>query len=55
MDVVETVKGYAVHEKSTFEGVTRLRSAAANATSFKEREQAEYRGFMINSLPPQPM
>lgn len=38
---VETVKGYAAHEKEVFEGVTKARSAAMGATDIKGRAQAE--------------
>jgi LemA protein len=40
-NLVETVKGYATHEKSTFEDVARYRSAAMSATSAADRAQAE--------------
>ena len=40
-NLVETVKGYAAHEKSTFEDVARYRSAAMAATSAPDRAQAE--------------
>jgi len=40
-NLVETVKGYATHEKSTFEDVARYRSAAMAATSAEDRAQAE--------------
>jgi LemA protein len=40
-NLVETVKGYAAHEKSTFEDVARYRSAAMAATSTEDRAQAE--------------
>jgi LemA protein len=40
-NLVETVKGYASHEKSTFEDVARYRSAAMSATSAPDRAQAE--------------
>ncbi len=40
-NLVETVKGYATHEKSTFENVARFRSAAMAATSFEGRAEAE--------------
>ena len=40
-NLVETVKGYAAHEKSTFEDVARYRSAAMAATSAEDRAQAE--------------
>ncbi len=40
-NLVETVKGYAAHEKSTFENISRWRSAAMQATGPAERGQAE--------------
>lgn len=40
-NLVETVKGYAAHEKGTFENVAKFRSAAMAATSTEERAQAE--------------
>ena len=40
-NLVETVKGYASHEKDTFENVARYRSAAMAATSADDRAQAE--------------
>ena len=40
-NLVETVKGYASHEKETFENVTRARAEAINAQSFEQRQQAE--------------
>jgi LemA protein len=40
-NLVETVKGYAAHEKSTFEDVAKYRSAAMSATSTADRAQAE--------------
>jgi len=40
-NLVETVKGYAGHEKSVFENVTRLRSSAMNATTLQEKVEAE--------------
>jgi len=40
-NIVETVKGYAAHEKGTFENVARYRSAAMAATSTEDRAQAE--------------
>ena len=35
-NIVETVKGYASHEKSTFEQITQARSNMAHASSVKE-------------------
>lgn len=40
-NLVETVKGYAAHEKGTFENVAKYRSAAMAAQSPEERGQAE--------------
>ncbi len=40
-NMVETVKGYAVHEKSTFEDIALARSAAMNAKSPAEHAVAE--------------
>lgn len=40
-NLVETVRGYATHESSTFEAVTRARAAAAAASSPAEAAAAE--------------
>jgi len=40
-NLVETVKGYAAHEKGTFENVAKYRSMAMQATGPAERAQAE--------------
>jgi LemA protein len=40
-NLVETVKGYASHEKGTFENIARYRSAAMSATTPAEKSQAE--------------
>jgi len=40
-NLVETVKGYAKHEKEIFENVTKARAAALSATSLKEKAKAE--------------
>jgi LemA protein len=40
-NLVETVKGYASHEKETFENVTKARNLAANASGVKDQEAAE--------------
>ncbi len=39
-NLVETVKGYAKHEKSVFENVTKARSALMSAGSLKEKADA---------------
>ncbi len=39
--LVSTVKGYASHEKTLLEEVTRARTAAMNATSINDKVQAE--------------
>ncbi|MGZ4832939.1 MAG: LemA family protein, partial [Terriglobales bacterium] len=36
-NLVETVKGYAAHEKSTFENIAKWRSAAMSATAPADR------------------
>ena len=40
-NLVETVKGYAAHEKGTFEHIAKWRSAAMSATTPADRAQAE--------------
>lgn len=40
-NLVDTVKGYASHEKTTLEAVTAARSAATTATSVNDKVQAE--------------
>jgi len=40
-NLVETVKGYAKHEKSTFEEVTKQRNMAMHATNPEAKAQAE--------------
>ena len=48
-NLVETVKGYASHEKETLEAVVRARSAAASATG-SPAEQAAAEGPLIGAL-----
>jgi LemA protein len=40
-NLVETVKGYASHERETFEAVTQARTMAQNATGVQEQADAE--------------
>ena len=40
-NLVETVKGYAKHERETFEEITQARNAAINAQGVQQRAQAE--------------
>jgi LemA protein len=40
-NLVETVKGYAAHEKGTFENIARYRSQAMQATTPADKAQAE--------------
>jgi LemA protein len=40
-NLVETVKGYASHERATFEEVTKARTAAQQATTVEEQAKAE--------------
>lgn len=40
-NLVETVKGYASHEKATFENITEARSRAMGANSVEEQQAAE--------------
>lgn len=40
-NLVETVKGYATHEKAIFEKVTELRTAAMAATTVKDKAEKE--------------
>lgn len=47
-NLVETVKGYASHEKETFEQVTLARSAAQSASGPAEQAQAE--NFLTQAL-----
>ena len=40
-NLIETVKGYAAHEKETFDKVVEARSKAMSATGLKEKGEAE--------------
>jgi LemA protein len=40
-NLLETVKGYATHEKEVFDNVTRARASAVNAKTVDEHAQAE--------------
>jgi LemA protein len=40
-NIVETVKGYAAHEKNVLEDVTRLRGQVSGASTLKDRANAE--------------
>jgi LemA protein len=48
-NLVETVRGYASHERETFESVTRARAAAASATG-SPAEQAAAEGPFVAAL-----
>ena len=47
-NLVETVKGYAAHERETLEAVVEARNQAVSATS--PQEQAEAEGFLTAAL-----
>ena len=40
-NLIETVKGYAAHERSLFEDIVKLRNASMSAASVKSQENAE--------------
>lgn len=47
-NLVETVKGYATHEKQLFEKVTQARASAMSATGLKDKAEAE--NMLSNTL-----
>ena len=47
-NIVETVKGYAAHERETFESVTKARTEAMGAQTAEERTKAE--NVLTNTL-----
>ncbi len=47
-NLIETVKGYMVHERGTLESITKMRSQAMNATNIEDRVKAE--GELSNML-----
>jgi len=47
-NLIETVKGYATHERGVFENVTKARSQAMGATGLKEKAEAE--NMLTNTL-----
>ena len=47
-NLVETVKGYATHEKEVFEKVTQARSMIQSSQSIEQRQQAE--NMLTNTL-----
>lgn len=49
-NLVNTVKGYAQHEKGTFEAVTAARAAAANVPADDVRGQAEANQMLTGAL-----
>jgi LemA protein len=49
-NLVETVKGYAAHEKGTLEGVVQARNAAIQAKSAGPEEQAQAENMLTGAL-----
>ena len=47
-NLVETAKGYMAHEKDTLEGVIKARQQAVDASSIKDKQQAE--NFLSSTL-----
>jgi LemA protein len=49
-NLIETVKGYAAHEKSTLEGVVQARNAAIQAKSEGPEQQAQAENVLTGAL-----
>ena len=49
-NLIETVKGYAAHEKGVFEAVTAARSNAINATNGTPQDQAQAENALSGTL-----
>lgn len=49
-NLIETVKGYATHERETFESVTAARNNAVSATSGSPEKQAQAEGILGGAL-----
>ena len=49
-NLIETVKGYAAHEKGVFEAVTAARANAINATSGTPQDQAQAENALSGTL-----
>ncbi len=49
-NLIETVKGYAAHEASAFENVTKARAAAMGATNATPAEQAKTENMLSGAL-----
>jgi LemA protein len=47
-NLVETAKGYMAHEKDTLEGVIKARQQAVDASSLKDKKEAE--NFLTGTL-----
>lgn len=49
-NLIETVKGYAAHERAVFDEVTRARSAAANAGAQSPAQRAAQEDMLTNAI-----